>query len=103
SRNDRGGFHEKFNFATGMVFEPGSTFKLVTMIALLEDSNIKLSDSIDTGNGEFTFYNHKVRDHEEGGLGKVTIAQAFEHSSNVAMARLVDKHFGLHPEKFMAH
>lgn len=103
SRNNRGGFHEKFNFATGMLFEPGSTFKLVTMIALLEDSNIKLSDSIDTGNGEFTFYNHKVRDHEEGGLGKVTVAQAFEHSSNVAMARLVDKQFGLHPEKFLAH
>lgn len=103
SRHKSGGLHEKFNFATGMLFEPGSTFKLVTMIALLEDSNVELSDSIDTGNGEFTFYNHKVRDHEEGGLGKVSVAQAFEHSSNVAMARLADKHFGLHPHKFIEH
>lgn len=103
SRNKQGSLHEKFNFATGMLFEPGSTFKLLTMIALLEDSEVELSDSIDTGNGEFTFYNHKVRDHEEGGLGKVTVAQAFEHSSNVAMARLVDKHFGLRPHKFIEH
>ncbi|HLT79424.1 MAG TPA: penicillin-binding protein [Cyclobacteriaceae bacterium] len=103
SSNGRGGFYEKFNFAAGGLFEPGSTFKLVTMIALLEDTNIELTDSIDTGNGEAAFYNHRVRDHEEGGLGKVTIQGAFEHSSNVAMAKLADKHFGLHPQRFIDH
>ena len=71
SNNGNGGFSEKFNFATGQLFEPGSTFKLVTMIALLEDSPMELTDSIDTGNGEFNFYNKTVRDHEEGGLGRV--------------------------------
>jgi cell division protein FtsI (penicillin-binding protein 3) len=101
SSNGRGGFSEKFNFATGQVFEPGSTFKLVTMIALLEDSPVELTDSVDTGNGSFTFYNKTVRDHEEGGLGMVTVQEAFEHSSNVAMAKLVDKHFGLRPQKFV--
>ncbi len=101
SANGNGTFSERFNFATGGLFEPGSTFKLATMIALLEDSPVELEDSVDTGNGEFTFYNVTVRDHEEGGLGKVTIQQAFEHSSNVAMARLVDKHFGLRPHKFL--
>ena len=101
SSNGRGGFSEKFNFATGQVFEPGSTFKLVTMIALLEDSPVELTDSIDTGNGTFTFYNKTVRDHEEDGLGMVTVQEAFEHSSNVAMAKLVDKHFGLRPQKFV--
>lgn len=103
SSNGSGSFYEKFNFATGGLFEPGSTFKLVTMIALLEDTNIELSDSIDVGNGEFAFYNHKVRDHEEDGLGRVTIQEAFEHSSNVAMAKLADKHFGLHPQRFIDH
>jgi len=101
SSNGHGGFSEKFNFATGQVFEPGSTFKLVTMIALLEDSPVELTDSIDTGNGSFNFYNKTVRDHEEGGLGWVTVQEAFEHSSNVAMAKLVDKHFGLKPQKFV--
>lgn len=101
SNNGRGEFSEKFNFATGQLFEPGSTFKLVTMIALLEDSPVELNDSIDTGNGEFNFYNKTVRDHEEGGLGRVSVQEAFEHSSNVAMAKLVDKHFGLRPQKFV--
>jgi cell division protein FtsI (penicillin-binding protein 3) len=101
STDGHGGFSEKFNFATGGLFEPGSTFKLATMIALLEDSPVELTDSIDVGNGEFTFYNRTVRDHEEDGLGKVTIQTAFEHSSNVAMAKLVDKHFGLRPHAFL--
>jgi cell division protein FtsI (penicillin-binding protein 3) len=101
SSDGNGSFYEKFNFATGMLFEPGSTFKLVTMISLLEETNMELKDSVDTGNGEYTFYNKKVRDHEEGGLGKVTVQQAFEHSSNVAMAKLADKYFGLKPQKFI--
>lgn len=103
SSDGKGQFYERFNFATGMNFEPGSTFKLVTMIALLEDTNVGLTDSIETGNGEFMFYNSTVRDHEEGGLGKVTVQEAFEHSSNVAMAKLVDKHFGLKPQKFVEY
>lgn len=103
SSDGSGNFYEKFNFATGGLFEPGSTFKLVTMIALLEDSNIELTDSIDTGNGEHMFYKNRVRDHEEGGLGKITIREAFEHSSNVAMAKLADKNFGTRPQKFMDH
>jgi cell division protein FtsI (penicillin-binding protein 3) len=101
SSDANGNFYEKYNFAAGRLFEPGSTFKLVTMIALLEDTNVELSDSIDTGNGEYMFYNKTVRDHEEGGLGKVTVQEAFEHSSNVAMAKLADKHFGVKPQKFV--
>lgn len=103
SADGKGGFYEKFNFATAGLFEPGSTFKLVTMIALLEDSPVELTDSINTGNGEYTFYNHTVRDHEEGGLGRVTVEKAFLHSSNVAMAKLVDKHFGVRPDKFVEY
>lgn len=103
SSDGHGEFYEEFNHAVGGSIEPGSTFKLVTMIALLEDTNIELTDSINTGNGEFTFYNRKVRDHHEGGYGKITVQQAFELSSNVAMAKLIDKHFGTKPSKFLEH
>jgi cell division protein FtsI (penicillin-binding protein 3) len=101
SADGNGGYNEIFNTAVGGSIEPGSTFKLVTMMALLEDTNIELSDSIQTGKGEYTFYNKKVRDHEEGGYGKITIKDAFERSSNIAMAKLVDKHFGTKPGKFL--
>ena len=103
SADGNGGFYEKFNHAVGGSFEPGSTYKLVTMMALLEDTNISLSDSINTGNGEVTFYRRKVRDHHDGGFGKITVQQAFELSSNVAMAKLVDKHFGLKPSTFVEY
>ncbi|NJN41552.1 MAG: transpeptidase family protein [Flammeovirgaceae bacterium] len=103
TRDANGQYSEKFNHAVGGLFEPGSTFKLVTMIALLDDSPVKLSDSIATGKGEQNFYNKTVRDHEEGGLGTITVADAFKHSSNVAMAKLLDQHFGVRPQKFIDH
>ncbi|MFZ5971031.1 MAG: penicillin-binding protein [Bacteroidota bacterium] len=103
SRDGNGNYSEQFNHAVGGSIEPGSTFKLVTMMALLEDTDIELSDSIKTGNGEHTFYNKKVRDHHHGGFGTITIKQAFELSSNVAMAKLIDQHFGLKPEKFIEY
>jgi len=103
SSDGDGDYYEKFNHAVGGSIEPGSTFKLVTMIALLEDTNIELSDSIGTGNGEFTFYKKKVKDHHEGGFGTISIQQAFELSSNVAMAKLVDKYFGTKPSRFLEH
>jgi cell division protein FtsI (penicillin-binding protein 3) len=103
SSDGRGDYYEKFNHAVGGSIEPGSTFKLLTMMALLEDTNITLADTINTGNGEYTFYKRKVRDHHEGGYGKITIQEAFELSSNVAMAKLVDKHYGTKPSKFIEH
>jgi cell division protein FtsI (penicillin-binding protein 3) len=103
STDGNGDYYEKFNHAVGGSIEPGSTFKLLTMLALLEDTNISLSDTINTGNGEYTFYKRKVRDHHEGGYGKISIQQSFELSSNVAMARLVDKHYGTKPSKFIEH
>jgi cell division protein FtsI (penicillin-binding protein 3) len=99
-KGDRYG--ETYNYAVGShgLREPGSTFKLMTMMALLEETNIRLSDTIDTGDGEYTFYKSKIRDHEKGGHGKITIEEAFEVSSNIAIAKLADEHFSLKPEKF---
>jgi len=94
-------YSESYNHAVRGLYEPGSTFKLLTMIALLEETSVRISDSINTGNGVHTIYNVKIRDHEEGGLGRVSIQKAFEHSSNIAMAKLVDRNFGSRPQKFL--
>jgi cell division protein FtsI (penicillin-binding protein 3) len=101
TRDASGTYSEKFNHAVGGSFEPGSTFKVATMIALLEETNLSLSDSINTGNGEYKFYRNIVRDHDEGGYGKISVQRAFEVSSNIAMAKLTDKYFGTKPEKFL--
>ena len=101
SRNSKGNYYERYNYAVGGLREPGSTFKLATMIALLENTGIKLTDTINTGNGVQKFYKSIVRDHEQGGYGTITVKEAFEVSSNVAMAKLVDKYFGKQPSKFI--
>jgi cell division protein FtsI (penicillin-binding protein 3) len=81
--------------------EPGSTFKLVSMMALLENTNIKLTDSIETGNGRHRFFDRVMVDHKHGGYGTITIQEAFEKSSNVAISKLVSEHFGIQPQKFI--
>ncbi len=103
TRVGKDAYHEKFNHAVGGSLEPGSTFKLVSMLALLEDTDVELNDSIATGNGIYTIYRDKVRDHEEGGYGTISVQRAFEVSSNIAMAKLVNKNFGLKPDNFLKY
>ena len=103
SRNSKGTYFEEYNYALGSQGsrEPGSTFKLASMIALLEDSKINITDSIDTGNGEFKFFNETMKDHKVGGYGMLSVQEAFEKSSNIGIAKLVNNHFSKNPQKFI--
>lgn len=96
-------YAERYNYAVGSqgLTEPGSTFKLMSIIALLEDTPIQLTDSIDTGKGRYRFYDRVMVDHKYGGFGTITVKQAFEKSSNIAISKMVHDHFGLHPERFI--
>jgi len=97
------GYGENYNYAVGEqgLTEPGSTFKLVSMLALLEEGKITLQDSIDTGEGVFKFYDRSMRDAKNGGFGRITVREAFEKSSNIGISRLVNDQFGVAPVKFM--
>jgi cell division protein FtsI (penicillin-binding protein 3) len=102
TRNEKyNDYREVFNYAVQEVTDPGSTFKLASMIALLEDSNLKLSDSIDTGDGKYKFYNSVMPDHKPGGYGKISVKQAFEVSSNIAISKLVYTQFGSDPQRYI--
>lgn len=100
-RDANGNYYEGDNFAIREAVEPGSTFKLATVLALLDDKKVKPEDTIQTGNGVATFYGVKLKDSHEGGFGNITIQQAFEKSSNIAFAKLVIKHYGDNPQKFV--
>ncbi|WP_075350251.1 penicillin-binding protein [Algoriphagus marinus] len=105
-RNKNGnGYGENYNFAIGDQgnTEPGSTFKLLSMLALLEENKISLDDKVETGNGVHLFYNRAMRDAKNGGYGTLTVREGFEKSSNVAISKLVDQYFGSSPSKFMAY
>nr|WP_301005308.1 penicillin-binding protein [Lunatimonas sp.] len=99
------GYGEYYNYAVGEqgLTEPGSTFKLLSMMALLEEGKISLNDSIDTGNGVYKFYDRSMRDAKTGGFGKITVREVFEKSSNIGVSRLVNEHFGAAPSKYLQY
>ena len=95
-------YYEKLNYAVGELNEPGSTFKLISMIAALEDKAVHPEELIDTGNGEIIFYNkYKVRDTKKGGYGLIPASKVFESSSNTGMVNIVYNHYKDDPSKFV--
>ncbi|MCE7994402.1 MAG: transpeptidase family protein [Roseivirga sp.] len=103
TRQKGGGYAETLNYAVAGLNDPGSTFKLASMIALLEEGKVNLEDTVDTGNGVKEFYKKKMRDESsyKGGYGKITVQQVFEKSSNVGVSMLVDSIFGDNPQRFI--
>jgi len=101
-RTSKGKYYEKLNYAIGEAHEPGSTFKLMSIIAALEDKVVSEDDLIDTENGEITFYNkYKVKDSKKGGYGKISVAKAFEVSSNTGIVKIINDNYKNKPELFV--
>ena len=101
-RTEQGKYFEKLNYAVGEAHEPGSTFKLMGMIAALEDKVISENTLIETGKGELTFYGkYKVKDSKKGGYGTITAAQAFEVSSNVGLVKIIHDNYKENPKQFV--
>ena len=96
-------YAENFNFAFGAAYEPGSTFKLASLLVALEDGKIDTSSIVDTKNGVFQFYDRKMKDSNahRGGHGKISIARAFEVSSNIGIARTIVDIYEDKPQEFI--
>lgn len=102
-RASDGSYYETVNYAVAEAQEPGSTFKLVGLIALLEDKAVDTSTVFDTYNGEKIYYDRTVRDSREGGYGKISLARSIEVSSNTVIAQAVYNEYKKNPKKFIDH
>ncbi len=100
-RTADGNYFEKLNYAIGESHEPGSTFKTMVLVALLEDQVIDTSTVINTGSGSWPFYGRTVSDARRGGYGEISVAKALEVSSNIAFARVVDEKYKNNPSQFI--
>jgi cell division protein FtsI (penicillin-binding protein 3) len=100
-RTSIGTYFEQRNYAVYESHEPGSTFKLMSMIVALEDKVIDTSTIVDTEEGVITFYNRKVRDSHHGGYGKISAARVMEVSSNVGIVKIINDNYADNPEKFV--
>ncbi|PWL27566.1 penicillin-binding protein [uncultured Roseivirga sp.] len=100
-RTSSGGYAELYNHAVGTNNDPGSTFKLASMLALLEAGKVDLTDTVDTGEGTIEFFDRTLTDVKNGGYGKITVQEVFEKSSNVGIAKLVVDYFGDDPQEYV--
>ena len=98
---ENGDFDEYYNHAIAEHSEPGSTFKLASVLAGLEDGFYSLSDSVDTENGTYQFYDKVMKDSRKGGYGKITIGEALVKSSNVGISKIINKSYKDKPQSFI--
>jgi len=102
----KNGWAEIYNYAVGHASEPGSTFKLASIIALLEDGYVDLDDSLNIYGGKRKFYDEEMVDASYHGFDRTTVRHAFEISSNVGIASLVDSFYNHTPKgrrRFVRH
>ena len=103
-RNEKTGMYsERLNYAVRESHEPGSTFKLVDLMALLEDKLVDTSAVFDSKGGEIKYFGKSVRDSHEGGYGKISLARGFEVSSNTVMVQAVYNNYKSNPTQFVNH
>jgi cell division protein FtsI (penicillin-binding protein 3) len=93
-----GSYYEIYNYAYGHegCNEPGSTFKLVSMMAALEKGVVDTSDIVDIEDGRWQIYDRTIYDSdygESGYGGKMSVKQIFEKSSNVGVAKIITQGF----------
>ncbi len=101
ARRSNGNYAESYNYAIAESTEPGSTFKLASLMVAFEDGYIDLDDTINTGKGAVRYYDKVIRDTKRGGYGIITVKEAFEVSSNVALSRIVHDNYKGKEEAFV--
>ncbi|GAB4129265.1 MAG: penicillin-binding protein [Raineya sp.] len=98
-------YSENYNYAIGDKgsTDPGSVFKLASMMALLEDKAVRITDNIDCENGSKDFYGVKLTDAKSGGFGTITVQSMFEQSSNIGIAKLINDRFKQEPMRYIQY
>lgn len=95
-----GSYTETVNYAVLERHDPGSTFKLASYLALLDDGKADTATIYDTHNGVVTFFNRRVTDSNRRGYGKISLARGFEVSSNTVATQAVYQAYKDNPKAF---
>ncbi len=100
-----GYYDEIYNYALGHAgnYEPGSTFKLISLMVALDHGVVDTSDVIDTGNGIWQYRGRTIydSDYKYGGHGPITVREVFEKSSNVGFAKMITSNYNKNPREYI--
>lgn len=100
TRTDSGLYSERLNYAMGYPSEPGSTFKLASLLAAMDDGYVDLDDKFNVGNGTCMYYDKKVKDSHPPASPILTVQRIFETSSNVGVSKIITQYYSKDPAKF---
>ena len=101
--HETGKYEESYNVAMAERYEPGSVFKIASMVVLLNHKeDTKLTDLVNIGTGPIKFSNRVMKDDHSFAKGGIcTVQEVIEQSSNKGTAVLITKAFAAHPEKYV--
>jgi cell division protein FtsI (penicillin-binding protein 3) len=98
---DSSSYSESLNYAIGYATEPGSTFKLASMLAVMDDYNVKPEEKVYVGDGKATFANLEMKDSHAPETPTLTVQRIFETSSNVGVAKVISKYYAKNPQQYI--
>lgn len=107
SRSSKNVLGEYFNSAIGRPAEPGSVFKAVSLLTLLEDGHVELETKIPTNHGRMREYpkmsqdDYIVRYERRNNTDRISVIDGFKISSNYVFRRLVKDYYGEDPKEFI--
>lgn len=103
SWDSKGELSETYNHAIAKSSEPGSTFKLASLIALLEEGKVDTFTKVDLNGGSYKFYDRIMNDSKIHGIHSSDLAHSFIQSSNVGISKLTNAVFGGNHKKFKSY
>jgi len=102
-RDSKGNYYETINYAVAEAHEPGSTFKLVNMLALLEDKLADTSTIYDTRGGKIFIGGSPITDSGNKNYGKISLARGMELSSNTVLVQSIYQKYKDQPKTYLKH
>lgn len=100
TRKDSGNYVEDYNYAIGDAREPGSTFKLASLLVGMDQGTVSLTDKVNLEGGQHAFFNRVMHDAHAPKQEIVTVEEAFWESSNVGISKVINGAYAKNPRKF---
>ncbi|MCW3078318.1 MAG: Peptidoglycan glycosyltransferase [Bacteroidetes bacterium] len=101
TKGDSLSYNENLNYAIGFATEPGSTFKLASLLAVMDEYNVSLEEKVNVGNGEVTYYNKTIKDAHPPKKPILSVQEIFETSSNVGVSKIITKYYSKNPQRYV--
>jgi cell division protein FtsI (penicillin-binding protein 3) len=103
SRTPEGNYSEDFNYVIAEATEPGSTMKLASLLAAMDDGLVNPEDSVFVGNGQYYNFTLLMKDAHPPKRSRLSITEAFEASSNVGISKAIYQAYNKHQQSFIDH